>query len=146
LADTREQNVLPFKHPYIEGVERVKLNVGDYAVRFKDGHVPNIYFERKSVGDIFSTMGKGYARFKREMLRAHEAKCTLLIIVEGSLLDIKKGYKHSKIKGVSLIDKLFTIGVRYGVHTIYCDNRKEMSEYITRQFIALGKEHIRRKK
>ncbi len=127
-------------------MERTKLCVGDYAVRFKGGHIPDVYFERKSVSDLYSTMGKGYARFKREMQRAFDKKITLIIIVEATLLEIKKGYKHSKIKGTSLVDKLFTLGVKYGVHTVYCKDRREMSEYITRQYIAIGKEYVRRKK
>lgn len=103
-----------------------------------------MFFERKSIGDLYGTMGKGYPRFKKEIERSQEAKATLFIIVEGTLSEIKKGYKHSKIKGESMVYKLFTLWVKHGVQTIFTSSRKEMAEYITQFYISCGKEHIRK--
>ena len=91
-------------------------------------------------------MGKGYGRFKREIQRAHEGKSTLIIIVEGTLTEVAKGYSHSQIKGVSMVYKLFTLWIRYGVQTVFCKDRREMSGYIMNFYIACGKEYVRRKK
>ncbi len=89
-------------------------------------------------------MGKGYPRFKREIIRSQEAKATLFIIIEGTLTDIGRGFKHSKIYGRSMKYKLFTLWVKHGVQTIFTANRQEMAEYITQFYIGCGKEHVRR--
>ena len=146
LCDTREQLPLKFSHPYITEVAKKKLDFGDYGCKFRDGHVVPIYFERKSIGDLYGTMGKGYKRFKKEMLRSQEAKATLFIIVEGALTEVGKGYKHSKIYGRSMKQKLFTLWLRYGVQTIFTTSRKEMAEYITQFYLACGRQHIMKTK
>ena len=87
-------------------------------------------------------MGKGYKRFKREMMRAQEAEANLFIIVEGTLNEVRRGYKHSSIKGESMVKKLFTLWIKHGVQTIFTSNRKEMAEYITQFYLACGRRHI----
>lgn len=145
LQDTREQSPLKFHSPFITSVAKKKLDFGDYGCIFKDGHRVPIFFERKSIGDLYGTMGKGYPRFKKEILRSQVAKATLFIIVEGTLSEIGRGYKHSKIQGKSMVYKLFTLWVKHGIQTIYTSSRKEMAEYITQFYIGCGKEHVRRK-
>ena len=81
LIDTREQQPLEFDHKFIEGIEMTKLEVGDYAVKFKDGYSPLYFFERKSIGDLFGTMGKGYKRFKREISFLSFCLCFVCFIV-----------------------------------------------------------------
>jgi len=133
---------LKFSHRFITNVAKKKLDFGDYGVKFKTGFIPNIFFERKSLGDLYGTMGTGYKRFKREIIRAQEAKATLMIIVEASLTEVGKGYKHSRIYGRSMKQKLFTLWVRHGIQTIFTSSRKEMAEYITQFYLACGRQHI----
>jgi ERCC4-type nuclease len=90
-------------------------------------------------------MGKGYKRFKREIIRSQESNATLFIIVEGSLTEVGKGFKHSQIKGSSMKQKLYTLWIRHGIQTIFTSNRKEMAEYITQLYLACGREHIKKK-
>lgn len=142
IIDTREQLPLKFKHPFITDVVVHKLDVGDYGVVFEDGHTPPFFFDRKSIGDLFGTMGQGYERFKQCIIRSHESRVTLFIIVEGSLFSVLKGYEHSTIKGTSVVYKLFTLWIKYGVQTVFVNDRREMSEYITQFFIAVGKRHV----
>ena len=144
LCDTREQSPLKFSHRYITSVAKKKLDFGDYGCKFSDGHLVNVFFERKSLGDLYGTMGTGYKRFKREIVRAQEAKATLFIIVEGSLTEVGKGYKHSKIYGRSMKQKLFTLWIKHGIQTIFTTSRKEMAEYITQFYLACGRQHITR--
>lgn len=146
IQDTREQKPLRFKHPYIEGVKVEKLDVGDYCCEFTDGYRPKIVFDRKAIGDLYGTMGKGYKRFKNCISRSQNTNTTLFIIVEGSLSKVLKGYERSQIKGISIVYKLFTIWVRHGVQTIFCKDRAEMSEFITQFYIACGKEHVKKEK
>lgn len=120
--------------------------MGDYGCEFEDGTIVPIYFDRKSIGDLYGTMGKGYRRFKDCISRSQENATTLFLIIEGTLTKVSNGYSRSQIAGKSMVRKLFTLHVKYGVQTIYCKDRAEMSQYITQFFIACGKEHVRRKK
>lgn len=142
LIDSREQLPLEFSHAYITETIIQKINVGDYAVQFEDGHIPPFYFERKSIPDLFGTMGVGYERFKECIRRSQESNCTLFIIVEGTLSDVLEGSAHSGIRGTSMVYKLFTIWIRYGIQTIFVRDRREMAEYLTQFFIAVGKRYV----
>ena len=119
-----------------------KLPVGDYSVQFIDGYIPPIYFERKSLVDLFGTLGKGYKRFKKEIVRAQEQKLTLILIVETSLGKVAKGCDHSTIDGISIVKKLFTLWIRHGIQVVFCQDKEEMAEYITQFYLACGREHI----
>lgn len=123
-----------------------KLDVGDYGAEFEDGHIPPFFFDRKSIPDLFGTMGNGYEQFKNCIIRSQEANVQLFIIIEGTLTDVFKGHKHSLIEGSTVVYKLFTIWIKYGVQSIFVESRKEMAEYITQFFIAVGKRYIQDKK
>jgi len=145
LVDSREQNALKFKSKHLDNVIVQKLDYGDYQVKFKDSYVPKIAFERKSISDLFGTLGKGYKRFKREIIRSQEDKALLIIIIEGTLSDVSSGHKYSQRDGKSLAKQLFTMMIRHHVPFVCCSTRKEMSKYIVSFFEALGTEHIRKK-
>jgi ERCC4-type nuclease len=146
IIDTREQLELEFNHPYITSIIRRKLDVGDYAVEFEDGFSPAVRFERKSVSDLFGTMSKGYSRFKKEIIRAQEAGIILFIVIEGEYSKVGKGYKHSRRKGQSVLDQLWTLLWTHHIPFMCFKNRKEMARAITDSFISLGKKHEREKK
>lgn len=136
LCDSREQAPLEFKHAYIEGVEVGALDVGDYGVKYKDGYVPPIFFERKSIPDLFGTLGGDYKRFKKEVLRSKENHSQLIIIIEGTVTDILKGTKYSTIDGIRILRTLLSIWNRYNIASIYCKNREEASIFITEFYLA----------
>jgi ERCC4-type nuclease len=142
LIDTREQKPLRFKHKQISEVITKKLDIGDYGCQFEDGHVVPIFFERKSISDLYGTLGKGYSRFKKEVNRALDSKSQLIIIVEGSLTDVSRGTCHCKRKPQSLIDQVFTLFVKHGLMPVFCTNRAEMSAFITNFYIACGKQYL----
>ena len=119
-----------------------KLDVGDYGARFENGYIPPVFFDRKSTSDLFGTMGTGYKRFKKCIVRSQEAKVKLFVIVEGTLTDVLKGTKYSTINGATMVYTLFTLWVKHDVQTIFCKDREEMSKYITQYFIAMGKHYI----
>jgi ERCC4-type nuclease len=144
LIDSREKQPLTFSNRYITNVITTKLNVGDYGCQFEDGHVPDIFFERKSIGDLYGTLGKGYVRFKKEVKRAQEIPATLIICVEGDYTSVLTGYDYSERKGASIIAQVHTLLVKHGVWTVFFKNREEMSEYITNFYIACGKEYVRK--
>ena len=143
IIDTREQRPLEFDNRV--SVVNEKLEVGDYACRFKDGHQPPFSFDRKSISDLFGTMGKGYKRFKREIVRAQEMGIQLFIIIEGTEFKVLKGTRYSKMKPEAVLKKLFTLWIKHGVIPIFCNNREHMVEYITQFYMAVGREYVRRK-
>ena len=57
-------------------------------------------------------------------------------------MDVFKGTKYSDIDGKSVVYKLFTLWLKYGVQPVFVKDRKEMAEYITQFFIAVGKRHV----
>ena len=143
LQDTREQLPLEFKHPQIEGVRKVTLRVGDYGCLYKDGHSCPVFFERKNIPDLFSTLSKGHDRFRKEIARAREFEQSLILIIEGTMSKVAKGYKYSSVKGQTIIKTLFTLWLKYGIVPIFCKNRKEMTEYIIQFYLGVGRERLR---
>lgn len=145
MVDSREQNPLSFSHPFVEGLEVGKLQVGDYQAKFKDGYLPPIIFERKSLQDLFGTLSAGYKRFKRECNRAIESKITLIIIIEASLTKISHGFERSSRNPEEIIKQLFTLYIKHGIPFVCCNTREESALYITNFYIAIGKEYIRKR-
>lgn len=147
LQDTKEKTPLEFEvNEYITGIEKRNLNVGDYAAEFKDGYRPPIVFERKTIADLFSTLTSNYDRFKREIIRAQERKINIIIIIDGTLYDIWNGCKFSKVSGISIVRKLFTLWIRHGIKFVCCQSKEEMADYIIEFFTSVGKEYVRNKK
>ena len=124
----------------------MKLDVGDYGCQFADGYIPPVYFERKGLSDLFGTLGKGYKRFKKEILRAKENKFTMIIIIEGTLSKVLSGYERSTIGGISIIRQLFTLWIKYGIHPVFCKDKFEMSNYIAEFYCAIGRKYLEKDK
>lgn len=141
LCDTREQLPLNFPFQEVEEIRRTKLEVGDYSAIFGEYQVP-VCFERKSIGDVFGTLTSGYERFKEEILRAKANNITLILIIEGSMSKVLGGFKHSGVKGISIIKTIFTLWIRYEIHPIFCKDRDEMAAYIFHYFYAMKRNYL----
>ena len=150
LIDTREQQPLRFfkKWEYMEGTSRYCLSrEGDYAVRFKDGHIPPVRIERKSLGDLFGTLGKGMPRFMEEIENCIDKGLQLYIFIECPLSDILDGHRFSKkVKPQSVVRTLNTLEVKYGVIYKCFSSRSEMARAIYELFYALGKQYDKKKR
>jgi len=142
IQDTREQRPLKFDHEYVTAVRKVKLDAGDYGCEFKYGFVPPVFFERKSIPDLFGTLGKGYKRFKNEIVLAEELGLKLVIIIEGSLTKVLEGTKYSKMDGRTVVRKLYTLWLKYDIPFVCCTNRKECSFYICEYYASIGRRVI----
>lgn len=112
-----------------------KLDFGDYGCEIAGNRLP-IYFERKSIGDLFGTLTSGIDRFKREVTRAKEANCTLYLAIEGSLLDVYKGSEFSIVAGSQIVRTIFMYKVKYGLEPVFCNDREQMKYYILETFDA----------
>lgn len=144
LADTREQKLLPIREGgVVETIERTALPVADYMCRFRDNSIPPLAFERKSISDLWGTMLSGYGRFKVEMEKAKRGGIELVLILEASFSDVLDGFPRSKFSGDSMVKKLFTLQVRHGVRTVFCNSRLEAARYIVEAFEAVGREKYR---
>ena len=120
--------------------------MGDYSVRYNDGYIPPVVFERKSLGDLFGSLGKGYKRFKKEILRAKEDKVLLIIIIEGSLSKVLAGVDRCQRSGDEVCQQLFTLMVKHFVPFVCCNSRQEVSRFITEFYLAIGRKHLEEKK
>lgn len=147
IRDTRETKPLLFSqsYKYLQCSVDECLEVGDYAVRFSDGYIPPVRIERKSVGDLYGTLGKGYDRFKREIELANEQNLVLIIAVERPIEEIRKGIEYSKRDGESIIDQVMTLFVKYGIVHQFFTDRHEMAYYIYKLFFSIGKLYIQDK-
>lgn len=146
IIDTREQRPLEFTHAYISQTIKRKCEVGDYGCQLEDGYEIPIYFERKSIGDLFGTLSAGYKRFKKEILHAKGSNLLLVLIIEGTLSKVSKGIESSQRCGDEVVQQLFTLLIRYKLPFICCKDREEMTRYITEFYLAYGREYIDRKK
>ena len=82
-VDTREQQPLSFQNS-----EKLKLDVGDYAVNGDD--YDYTYVDRKSFSDFCGTMTVGEKRFIRELQRCRDLGCYLFIVIECDLYNMSK--------------------------------------------------------
>lgn len=133
LIDTREQKALDFS---FQKVERLKLPCGDYGCLINEEELVPIMFERKSIPDLFGSLSKGYKRFKAMLKRAKAEDIKIVIIIEGSLQKVLKGYIRSQRPGISIVKQLFSLRAIYDVDIIFCQNREEMAFYIAYCFEA----------
>jgi ERCC4-type nuclease len=149
IQDSREQTPLEFKTKDGGGIfDEIVIEClpyGDYACEMGGLRLP-LVFERKSLGDLFGTLGKGIKRFKREVDRARVAGVELRLVVEDSYGDVLNGTKHSMISGRSILRTLATFDIKYGLRYWCFENRKESAMYIEETFGAISRNYERMKK
>lgn len=143
LVDSREQLPLIFTHEYVTETIIMPLPCGDYSCQYKQGWQCPVVFERKTISDLFGTLGKDYERFKREIEKAKELGIQMIIIIEGTLGEVLWGTPHSMRDGISVVRQLFTLWIKYNILPVFCKNRSEMAEYITHYFMAIGRKAMR---
>lgn len=144
LIDSREQNPLTFlglSHVTDEIV--TKLDVGDYGCTFKNGYTPPVYFERKALGDLFSTLTSGYKRFKQEILRAKDNDVKLYLLIEATILDVQMGANHSTVKGDTILKTINTLWLKYDLVPFFMPNGLEMSLFIQGFYSAIGRKALK---
>lgn len=115
VIDTREQR------PYVFPRARVAtLKTGDYSiVGFED----RIAIERKSLEDLFGSLGGGRERFEREFERMAGLEYAALV-VESSLPRILEGAPHSpRMSPIAVAATLASWSIRYGVHVWLASDR-----------------------
>ena len=115
IIDSREQRPYMFKNIKPEPPETIVkgLATGDYSI---DGLENKICVERKSIADLFSSVGSGRKRFEREMARMSEFDYAALII-ESSLSSIfTNPPSRSKMNPKAVFRTLISWSIKYDVH------------------------------
>lgn len=139
IIDTREQNALPFKVGSRNTIEVKTLKVGDYSLK---NYENEIAIERKSPSDLFSSLGKGHSRFKKELGKSQKLKY-FAIVVEGDYDTIlHKDFESahfSKMKGYVITSILFTLHMKYGINVFFCKDRYQSVRVIKELFKAFLK-------
>jgi ERCC4-type nuclease len=138
LRDTREQDGCGWQFrssANCDGMESVKLDVGDYTIK---GSEDKIMIERKTIGDLWNTLGRDWDRFQRELERAKNHKLKYLII-EGTLADIDKGFMYSKVPPENIHAKLISLQVKHNVHVIFAGRIDRARDYVRRLLVKLFK-------
>lgn len=137
-VDSREQCPLEFKPGIFSQIVTAKLEFADYGCTCDGQKIP-IYFERKSIGDLYGTLTKGNRRFKRMLSRAKEQDCELILLVEDSLRSVAGGYKHSSVPGDTIIKTAYSLWVRYGIIPMFCEDRRTAARIIEETYSAVAR-------
>ncbi len=116
VVDTREQAPLFFDEQW---VVRKGLKQGDYSIV---GFEEEIVVERKNIADLYSTLGKGRDRFKREVERLEGYKWKGLLI-EGGEDRVYTVNKFSALHPNSLYHSLSSLEVN-GFHIYYAKDKR----------------------
>ena len=117
VVDTREQK--PYRFDQFEVTVKA-LATGDYSlVGFED----QIAIERKTKNDAYSSIGRGRARFERELERLARLNYAA-IVIEASLTDFLQAPRFSRMNSRVAVKSILAWSVKYGVNVFFaCDRR-----------------------
>lgn len=144
IRDTREKTPFDFS---IYGIEQMttKLDQGDYSIC---GYEDVIAIERKSsVSELAGNLGKGYARFLREMerLKDYEVKCILCEFPEEDVWTYPyspgvpyRKRKYIKMRGKRMMSILQEIESEYDIPTIFSNDRIDAMEQALGILVEFG--------
>ena len=114
VVDTREQK------PYRYGRSlRGTLPAGDYSIR---GLESRVAVERKEKADAYGSLGRGRARFEREVARL-SAYDYAAVVIEADLADFLEAPAFSGMRPRAAVNTLVSWSVKYGVHVFFAGSR-----------------------
>lgn len=112
--DTREQK--PYRFPRA----KVKtLKTGDYSIV---GLEERIAIERKTKEDAYSSLGKGRARFERELNRLSRIHYAA-VVIEASLPDFLEAPTFSRMNPKAAVSSVIAWSVKYRVAVFFAGDR-----------------------
>lgn len=142
IIDSREQLPLSFKVAgNVSNVVVRALPFGDYLCEYEDGCEMPIWFERKSIADLYGTLtnADGIRRHKIKIEKAQAVGVQLYLIIDGTLKEVLQGTKFSKVDPQAIVRSIFTFKVKYGLQPIFCQSPEEMVDYMLESWYAWGK-------
>ena len=121
--DTREQ--LPYTFPCRQQTQGLKT--GDYSIV---GLEDKVTVERKSLSDLFSSIGTGRVQLENEMIRMSQMDYAVLMIESSLACIFTNPPAHSEMNPKSVFRTLIAWSRRYNVHIWPMWNR-EAAEKVT---------------
>ena len=121
VIDTREQAPYTFDsiNPKPNTIT-LGLKTGDYSL---DGFEDRITIERKSLSDLYGSVGMGRDRFEREIARMVDMYFAAVVIEADWKTIIQNPPVRSKMSPKSVLATICAWMQRYRVHWIACPNR-----------------------
>lgn len=133
IVDSREQDLFNYKIFNKNGIQTVrsKLDVGDYAIQYRDGYMPPVVVERKAcldelIGNMLDNRkdADGNNRFIRELERSkqQDLKIYLLIQDKDYYLKLITGEYRSKVNPKAISGMIISLLAKYpNLHIIAVD-------------------------
>lgn len=141
IIDTREQKPYKFEFaPLDVKVVKETLKTGDYSIK---GFEDQIIVERKSLSDLFGTVGQGRKRFEKELERMSKIKHAFLVIEADWTQILRHPPTRSKLNPKSVFGSIIAWEQRFNIHIWTCPNRA-FAERVT--FRILERFHSDREK
>jgi ERCC4-type nuclease len=140
LADANKQD-----RPLIIPVKYVHLKTGDYSI---EGMEDMVTIERKSLSDLYSTLGSHRERFEREHVRMAAMEFAA-VVFESSWADaVVHPPERSQLHPRTVFRTGMSWAQRYGVHWIPAGDRHggEIMTYQLLRFFWRDKEKLRKAK
>lgn len=141
LVDSREKASYRFtglradaaqnRRDLIVPTQWVHLKTGDYSIKGLEGMVT---VERKSLTDLFSTLGQHRERFEREHQRMTEMRAAMVVIESSWLAILHWPPERSKLNPKVVFRTAASWMVRYGVPWVTAENRR-LAEVFTFRFL-----------
>ena len=143
IVDTREQSPYAFADLHADAsagggpltitVERGTLPTGDYSLASLRGLT---VVERKSLADLYGTIGQGRARFERELARMQILPLPAAVVVEAEWTDILyRPPTHSQLSPKTIFRSILAWQQRYShVHWWVVPGRR-LGEITTLRFL-----------
>lgn len=121
IQDTREQTPYTFAcitPPLL--VKVANLASGDYSIK---GLEDQIAIERKSLIDLFGTVGRGRDRFERELEGLAKMRFAVVVIEADLHIIATRPPARSKLPPKVVVRSIAARSMRYGVHFERCPGR-----------------------
>lgn len=115
VVDTREQR--PYRFPRWE---RRTLASGDYSLV---GLEDQVAIERKTKADAYASLGRGRARFERELGRLARLDYAA-VVIEASLPDFLQAPAFSRLNPRAAVRSLIAWAVKYRVGVFFAGDRR----------------------
>lgn len=140
LIDTREQKPFSFSIP----TQVKKLDFGDYVLK-RNESVGSTCVERKNLVDFIGTLNAGYDRFCREIERAMENSCDIVVVVECDLTTaLTFNYlpyitRNTKVNPAFIFHRVRTILNSYGnIQFLFVEGKNEAAKIVEKIFLNEG--------
>ena len=134
IQDTREKPdagwVFPPSCKAVLGVIRRKMRVGDYTVAGLE-HV--LMIERKSLGDLYKSLGTDARRFLEMWKRTDRLGIPLrYLVIEATFEEVCQRYVFSSLPWQNVLSKLMSLQFNFNVHVVYAGDKVQASMYARR--------------